>query len=133
MSKWVKQFTEVGNVNRKFSPGRPRITTLDQNIEVAEYLRQNPFSTATRASALQNIPYMTATRRIREQGINHCIAAHETKLTREHRDNRVRFYRHMLEVLREINFDKIIFTDEKIFCTDRNNKVYVYRPEGLTR
>lgn len=37
--------------------GPPRITTPKQNEEMVQYLRDNPFSTATRAAALQNVPY----------------------------------------------------------------------------
>lgn len=73
---------------------------------------------------------MTATRRIKEQGLHHFIAAHETKLTRVHRDKRINFCRYMMNVLREVNFERIIFSDEKTFCTDRENKIYVYRPSG---
>lgn len=73
---------------------------------------------------------MTATRRIREQGLNHFIAAHDTYMTPEHKINRMNFCREMLNEIGEHNFDRIIFTDEKTFCTDRDNKVFVYRPKN---
>lgn len=128
--KWIKHYERFGNVKRKFSTGRNRITTLAQDIELTEYLRRNPFSTAIRAAALNNIPYRTAKRRIKEQGLNNYIAAHETHLTQQHKNDRVTFCREMLNVVGENSFDSIIFSDEKTFCSDRQNKVFVYRPKN---
>lgn len=131
VQRWVSRFERDGNVQRIFSPGRPRITTNEQNTALAEYLRANPFSYATRAAALENIPYRTAARRIREQGLLNRIAAHETELSPEHKRLRILYCRSMLDVFREQNFPKIIFTDEKTFMSDKkNSSVRVYRQKG---
>lgn len=78
-----------------------------------QYLRNNPFSTATRAAALQNVPYVTVTRRIKESEIRCHAAARNIKLTPAHRAQRVRFCRYMLDDFGVDNFEKIIFSDEK--------------------
>lgn len=126
----MNQFRDVGHVNRGNSTGRPRITTPQQDREIVEYLKDNPFSTATRSAALQGVPYVTATRRIRESDIRNYAAARETGLTQLHRDARIRFARYMLNELTEANFERIIFTDEKTFRTDENHHAHVYRPRG---
>lgn len=128
--KWINRYAVNGNVDRIKPPGRPRITTAQQNQEMAQYLRDNPFSTAIKAAALQNVPYFTATRRIRESGISAHIASREIQLTDQHRRERVRFARYMLDDFGVDNFEKIIFTDEKTFRSDENRRQLVYRPKG---
>lgn len=128
--KWVQKYEQDGNVERKLVPGRPRITTAQQNNAMVEYLKENPFSTAVRASALQNIPYRTALRRIHENGLGNFVAAHETKLTDEHKRARMNYCQYMLDVFNVENYHKIIFTDEKTFRSDESHCVRVYRPIG---
>lgn len=119
-----------GNVQRSFSPGRPRITNDNQDIAMVEYLKNNPFSFATRAAALENVPYRTALRRIHEKGLGNSAAAHETELTPQQKQARIIHCRYMLDVFREDNFSKIIYTDEKTFKSDKNNYVRVWRPKN---
>lgn len=128
--KLIQKYNLDQNIKRKPIPGRPRITTAQQNEEMVEYLKKNPFSTAVRASALQNVPYRTALRRIHENGLGNFVAAHETKLTEAHKRERMNYCRYMLDVFEEENFQKIIFTDEKTFRSDEAHSVRVYRPKG---
>lgn len=128
--KWLDRYAQEGNVQREFGPGRPRITTNDQNLEMVEYIKANPFSSAIRASALHNVPYRTALRRIHENGLGNYTAAHQIKLTERHKQERINHCRFMLDVFGEENFEKIIFTDEKTFRSDEAHCVRVYRPKG---
>lgn len=128
--KWVDRYQQEGNVQRRFGPGRPRTTTNEQNVELVEYIRANPFSTATRAAALNNVRYRTALRRIHDGGLGNYCAAYEIKLTEQHKQARINYCRSMLEVFREENFHKIIFTDEKTFRSDETHHVRVFRPKG---
>lgn len=59
--KWINRDAAFGNVDRIKPTGRPRIMTPEQDREIIQYLCENQFSTATRAAALQNVPYVTAT------------------------------------------------------------------------
>lgn len=59
------------NVDRIKPTGRPRTTTPQQDDGIVQYLRDNPFSTAIRASALQNVPYNIARRRMKESDIRY--------------------------------------------------------------
>lgn len=128
--KWVNRNAVFGNVERIKPTGRPRITTHEQDQEMIQYLRDNPFSTATRAAALQNIPYITATRRIRQSEIRCRVAARDITLTPAQRNERVRFCRYMLDDFGVDNFEKIIFSDEKTHRSDENHKQMAYRPRG---
>lgn len=127
IQKWLARFQQEGNINRKYGPGRPRTTTNEQNVEMVEYLKANPFSTAVRAAALQNIPYHTAVRRIHESGLSNFVAAHEPKLTERHKQQRIEYSHYMLDVFNERNFKQIIFTDEKTFMSDEIHHVRVWR------
>lgn len=128
--KWVQKYNQDQNIERRPIPGRPRITTAQQNDEMAKYLRDNPFSTTVRAAALQNVPYRTALNRIHECGLGNFVAAHDTKLTEAHKTARMNYCRYMLNTFKEENFQKIIFTDEKTFRSDESRSVRVYRPKG---
>lgn len=130
VSKWVDRYEQERNVQRRFGPGRPRITNNQQNVELVEYIKANPFSTATRAAALNNVSYQTALRRIHEGGLGNYSAAREIQLTDAHKRARIEYCRSMLDVFREENFQKIIFSDEKPFKSDENHHVLVFRPKG---
>lgn len=127
---WINRYDVSGNVDRLKPSGRPRITTPEQDYEIVQYLRENPFSTATRSAALQNVPYGIAKRRIRESEIRCHTAAREIKLTDRHRNERVQFARYMLDEFGVPNFKDLIFSDEKTFRSDENHKKSVYRPKG---
>lgn len=126
----MRQFEQSGNVQRKFSPGRPRTTTVQQNLEMRDYLNDNPFSTARRAAALENVPYKTALRRIHELGLHNFTAAHDTKLTERHKRDRINYCRYMMDEFGEENFNKIVFMDEKTFLSDEKHHVRVWRPKS---
>lgn len=95
-----------------------------------DYIRANPFSTATRAAAINNVPYKTALRRIQEAGLGNYSAAREIDLTEAQKRARIIHCRSMLNVFREANFPTIIFTDEKSYKSDENHHVSVWRPKG---
>lgn len=124
VQKWIDRYERDQNVERKFGPGRPRTTTNEQNIGMVEYLEANPFSSTVRAAALQNVPYRTALRRVHESGLGNYNAAHQTKLTDQHKQQRIDYCRSMLDVFGEQNYQKIIFTDEKTFQSDKSHHVY---------
>lgn len=130
MRKWIARYELDGNVQRKFSPGRPQITTNEQNIALVEYLEANPFSTAVRAAALANVPYSTALRKLHQNGLHNFTAAHEPKLTEAHKRQRIDYCQSMLNVFGEGNFKNIIFTDEKTFMSDEKHQVRVWRPKN---
>lgn len=115
-------------MERRYSTGRKRITTEEQNMRLIHALRTNPFSNIAQASREQDFPYQIARKRVIENGLHCYIAAKQTELTREQRDERIQFCRNMLEM--QHIYNDIIFTDEKVFCSDLNRRVLVYRPRN---
>ena len=127
---WIQRYEDERNVQRHFSPGRPKITTIEQDTAIVDYIKANPFSTAQRAGALNDVPYQTALKRVHKSGLETRVAAHEIKLTEQHKRDRINHCRNMLDVFGEENFPKIIFTDEKPFDSDECRYKRVYRPKG---
>lgn len=72
----------------------------------------------------------TAGRRVKESGLKCFRAASRVRLTDAHRENRIQFCQNMLNLRDEglLDFNNIVFTDEKVFCTDVNRRKLVYRP-----
>lgn len=128
--KWVNQYEAQGHINRKFSTGKPRTTTREEDLEIRQYLEQNPFSTVSKASRLYHVSEVVATKRIKELGLKRYRAAKQTQLTRVDRDIRIRFCRRMLEAPYRGNYENIIFTDEKTFMSDEDKTIFVYRPRN---
>lgn len=65
---------------------------------------------------------------IHRHGLSCYTAARETRLTEDHRINRVAFFRGMLEMWDEDRLKTIIFSDEIFFSTDVSWRTKVYRP-----
>lgn len=128
--KWVTQYSTQGHVNRKFTTGRRRTTTREQDLEIKLYLDEHPFATVSKASRLHDVSTVVTGRRMKELGLKRSRAAKQTKLTRGDRDTRIRFCRQMLGEPYRGNYDKIIFTDEKMFCSDEDKTIFVYRPRN---
>lgn len=61
-------------------------------------------------------------------GLDCRMAAHTLRLTPEQRINRIAFCEVMLEQWDENGLDSIVFTDEKMFCTDVERRSKVWRP-----
>lgn len=77
-----------------------------------------------------NVADQTISSIINRNGIFCYTAARETKLTEDHRINRVAFCRLMLEMWDEDRLKTIIFSDEKNFSTDVSWRKKVYRPHN---
>lgn len=105
---------------------RPRITTPIIDHELTEHVRQNPFTTVTSLSSDFGISYSTIRRRLNENGLFHYIPAYQSQLTQEQKDRRVEF----CELYYGIDWDLVIFSDEKTFksCNDRAKSLW--RPKN---
>lgn len=128
--KWVDRYQQERGVQRKFGPGRPRSTTDQQDAQIVQHMRANPFSSAKKAAAENNVQYQTTLRRLNEGGLQNHSAAREIDLTEAHKQQRIRYCQSMLDVFGEENFKDIIFSDEKPFKSDENHHVRVWRPKG---
>lgn len=108
--------------------GRPPILNAIQEQNIIERLDENPFLTARSFAREYGVADGTISSIIHRHGLSCYTAARETRLTEDHRINRVAFCRVMLEMWDEDRLKTIVFSDEKIFSTDVSWRSKVYRP-----
>ena len=98
---------------------------------LVNYITRAPFSTAAEAREGVDFPgsVRTARTRVRQAGLINSAAARKPFLTQEHKECRVGF---ALEYLnRDDDFwNKIVFSDEKVFQSCNNGRIRVYRPRN---
>lgn len=127
VSLWINRFLASGSLETNYKNcHRPRTTTADIDHEITNYVRLNPFTTVTSLSNEFDISYATIRRRLNENGLFHYIPAYQSTLTQDQKDRRVEF----CELHYGIDWDLVIFSDEKTFksCNDRAKSLW--RPKN---
>lgn len=127
---WWKRYEEEGNVNSKPHHGRPEVLTQLQKDDIVNRVTENPFSTAISFAREYGVNDKTVSSVLKTNGLHCHTAATQTRLTEEHRINRIAFCRMLLEEWDENKLRSIIFSDEKTFCTDVSWRSKVYRPSN---
>lgn len=123
VQRWVSRYEALGHVETFYKNcHRPRITTAAIDHEIIHYVQQNPFSTASSLANDFDISSNTVRRRLNDGGLFHFIPAYQSQLTQQQKDRRVQFW----EENYGIDWDFIIFSDEKTFksCNDRAQTLY---------
>lgn len=105
------------------------LTELQQR-EIVEIFTADPFRHASSISDEYHVHPSTIIRTLKRNGRRCRIAARQTKLTEEHKINRLAFCETMLEDWDENQLNTIVFTDEKTFSTDIARQKHVYRPDN---
>ncbi|KAF2882643.1 hypothetical protein ILUMI_23542 [Ignelater luminosus] len=123
-----KAWTEEQRVSRKQGGGRPKISSENKDNLFINYLRENPLDSAVTASRTTNFPeYIRSARnRIKESDISFYSSARKISLTDEQKLRRTEVAQ---QVLHE-NWNNVIFSDEKVFQSNHNGTVHVYRPRN---
>ena len=118
-----------GTLEKKKAAGKTRISTEDQDNALIQYLQDNPFQIARVAIEQTNFPgsRITACRRIKNSALKNCVAAKKIKLTDEHKQARIIF---SLNNMVQENWNRVVFTDEKVFQSTFNGHTRVYRPRN---
>lgn len=127
VQRWINRYVSSGSVETFYKNcHRPRITTDAIDHEITEYVHENPFTTSSSLANDFGISPWTIRRRLKEDGLFHFIPATQTKLSQEQKDRRVEF----CEENYGINWDFVIFSDEKTFksCNDRAKSLW--RPKN---
>lgn len=126
----MTKFNTEGHVNPSPIPGRPKLLTEEENNLILNSIQQNGFqSTRQIISNLElNCCDKTVQRRLRDVGYYHHIPAQKEVLTVNHMEQRMAF---ALEHLRwEEEWMCTVFSDEKVFSTDENGRVTLWRTKG---
>lgn len=124
----MSRYQSSGNVLTLPRPGQPNVLNAQQKQEVIEKVEEDPFLTAVELAREYNVSYMTIIRVLKTHGLHCRTAATQTRLTEDHKINRVAFCQTLLENWDENKLTCIIFSDEKTFCSDIKWKKIVYRP-----
>lgn len=125
-----KKLTEMGEISRNQGSGRRKVTSQEEDENLLNNLRQNPFNTAIEAKEQSNFPasIKTARRRITNSELRNRCAANKIQLTNENRRARVNFARQFVH--EEGFWENVVFSDEKTFQSCHNGRIRVYRPTG---
>lgn len=120
-----------GRILRIPGSGRPRITTANNDLELTNFLRENPFDTVVSARQETFFPasLKTARRRVRETELRNRCATNKIFLTDENKLQRVLFAQQYINEPANI-WDNVVFSDEKTFQSCNNGHIRTYRPSG---
>lgn len=127
---WWKRHEEVGDLNALPRPGRPHVLNAQQEQDIIERIKEDPFLTAIGFAREYGVDDGVISALFRRHGIKCRTAASELRFTEEHRINRIAFCEIILEQWDEDKLSSIIFSDEKTFCTDVSWRSKVYRPDN---
>lgn len=127
---WWSRYQSNGNVLTKPRPGQVPALNATQEAEIIDQIEEDPFLTATYFGRKYDVSYMTIIRFLKKRGIHCRTAATQSRLTEEHKINRVAFCQNLLERWDENQLDSIVFSDEKTFSTDVKWRKKVYRPKN---
>jgi transposase len=121
---------ETNSLERRPGSGRPKQSNEEQDNNLVNVIRDQPFKSIVRAKMEINFPgsVRTARRRVREISDLRCHpAAKKPFLTEANKEQRIGFaLQNYLEP--PAFWEKVIFTDEKIFQSCYNGRLRVYRP-----
>lgn len=130
---WQKR-EEISEFEVGKRTGRPKITTEEQNRQFVEYVEQNPFCTMKKLFQhfglnTEEISEITVRRRLHASGLVNMSSEAKPRMTAAHRAARVRFAQeHADWTLGE--WERVIFSDEKIFTDGRSHAQNVWRRRG---
>lgn len=125
---WYKRYENDEGLKRRAGGGRRKILNAVQEEDILNRIQENPFLTARSFAREYGVDDKTISSIFLRNGLSCHTAARETRLTEDHRINRVAYCRVMLEKWDEDRLNTIIFSDEKNFSTDVSWRCKVYRP-----
>jgi len=113
---WLQRYEETGDVQDKEGRGRNRKTTERQDNMIGALMEQDTEQSAAGISEILqtkgvDISPTTVRQRLKEQGWKFKMPLAKPLLKEDHRTNRLRWARTMLDQ----DWDKVIFTDEATF------------------
>lgn len=115
-----------GHVEKRPIPGKPRTTDAETDAMIIDFAEQNPVTTAASIARELNLGVKLVRSRLNEAGLFHHIPAIETKLTDRHRELRIQF----CEQNQGMDWDRVIFSDEKTFRSYSDRKQHLWRPKS---
>lgn len=133
--RWINRWQEEGEEglkDKRKNNHRERFTTAEQNVSLVRQVDENPFLPVLHSVNLLDlqISVRTAQRRLHEANVHCYQPARKIPLTNRHREDRVAFALHQLNTASPEDWDRTIWTDEKVFCSADDRYKFVWRPEN---
>lgn len=133
--KWINRWQEDGEdglKDRRKDNHRPRLTTPEQNAALVAQVDEDPFLPVSHSVNLLDlqISERTAHRRLHKANVHCHYPARKIPLTDRHRDDRIAFALEQLNTASPEDWDRTIWTDEKVFCSADDRRHHVWRPDG---
>ncbi|KAK3893585.1 hypothetical protein Pcinc_002650 [Petrolisthes cinctipes] len=115
---WVRRYEEEGHVRTRPRPGRPRVTTPQQDAAIYATSVRTPFKTAITLTRELDLPcsIRTTRKRLLEAGLPCRVPARKPSLTADHKAQRLQFAERYAG--RDLEFWRsVIFTDVTSFSS----------------
>lgn len=122
MNLWTMRYENEGHVENRPRPGQPRKTNENIDFQIKEKAEESPFITAASIAREMKLTACVVRHRLRESGLFH----HKAKLTQKHLDDRIKF----CEENQGLDWDRVIFSDEKVFRSYSDRKLHLWRPKN---
>lgn len=129
--RWVQRYQESGRMRDAPRPGRPRVTSTEDDARILAHIRDHPFTNAaaTKERATVDSSLTTIRRRLHKEGLHHRVPAVKEKLTAEHRAGRLRFAEQYVD--KDLDFwARVIFSDETTFYSHNHGRLHCWRPNN---
>lgn len=127
----VKKWREQHTVERLRGTGLKKISTNEEDENLVQFLRDNPFETAVSAARVTQFPGCNRTAQLRVvqcSNLRNRSAASKPFLQNIHKEQRMGFALQYLPVGLNFWTRNVIFSDEKVFQSTYNGRIRVYRP-----
>ncbi|PSN55697.1 hypothetical protein C0J52_09015 [Blattella germanica] len=126
--RWAKLFHENNEVSNRAIPGRPRISTREEDAILVTEAENHPFRSAFELNMVSNFPGspLTARRRLRERGIRSRRTATKEHLKIEHIVDRLAY----ATIRQDFDWRNVIFSDEVVVSSSNYGPPRVYRIDG---
>lgn len=131
---WLAKHDRSHHVSEPPRRGRPRATTAELDEALYRSSLRDPFRPATdlRDELAPNVSADTVRNRLREKGLRCRVPARKPFLRETHVEKRFRFAAaHLNWSVRQ--WERVVFSDEKIFRASSRGPLRVYRPSDSDR
>jgi transposase len=129
IDKWVSQFKDTGSLEDLPRVGRKRVTTEDDDEEIAQSARDKPRTVPKqiRNSLQLDVSARTVRRRLDEAGLFGRVARMEYPFTDRHLQSRFDFAQDHLKWTSK-QWQHVVYADEAYICLGESGEVWVQRP-----
>ncbi|KAI5645552.1 transposase domain-containing protein [Phthorimaea operculella] len=127
---WIRRYGETGSVQRNRTGPKPVMFTdqSERHRAIVAQHQEHPFATTRSTAVSHGVSVQTVRHHLHAAGFKTYKPARKIKLSPAHRQARVRFAQ-MYQNFDWIN-NVVIFTDEKVFKSDKDGKQILWRKKG---